>query len=47
LRVINLDSLIAVKRAVGREKDLYVARELDVIRSLAARRKPEDTAGPD
>ena len=40
-RVINLDSLIALKRKVGREKDLLVARELELIRSIIERRQSE------
>jgi len=43
-RVINLDSLIALKRTVGREKDLLVARELELIRSILDRRKSEGNA---
>ena len=40
-RVMNLDSLIALKRAVAREKDLYVARELEVIRSIIAKQRSD------
>jgi hypothetical protein len=39
--VIDLDSLITIKRTVAREKDLRVARELELIRSILDRRKSE------
>lgn len=45
-RVIDLDSLIALKRAVGRDKDLRVARELEVIRELIARKRDGSTDSP-
>ena len=40
-RVIDLDSLISLKRKVGRDKDVKVARELEVIREILSRRDPE------
>jgi hypothetical protein len=39
--VIDLDSLITVKRTVAREKDLRVARELELIRSILERGKSQ------
>ena len=45
--VINLDSLISVKRTVGREKDLRVARELELLRFIAGRRKAENSDQPE
>ena len=40
-RVIDIDTLITVKRTVARDKDLRVARELEVIRKLLADRDRE------
>ena len=39
--VVDLDLLIHIKRTVAREKDRRVARELEWIRSILDRRKPE------
>lgn len=38
-RVLGLEALIACKRALGRPKDLHVARELETLRARLERRR--------
>ena len=44
-RVVDLDTLITVKRTVGREKDRRALPELELLRRLKADRSPGDPGG--